>query len=148
HRFIKAVGAGVKRARDLTREEAREAMTLIATGAAEPVQVGAFLLSLRMKGESADELAGFVDALTPFLRAGDAPAGALDVDCHGAGHEGRPSLRPAAAAAVQALGVRVVLRTDLGNPLAKHGLRQSLATVRVPVIDLASTCPPLHALVS
>ncbi len=59
HRFIKAVGAGRKRARSLSRDEAREAMALVAAGAAAPEQVGAFLLALRMKGEEADELAGF-----------------------------------------------------------------------------------------
>src|SRR4051794_2838098 len=63
HRYIKAVGAGQKRARDLTREEARLAMGLVADGEARPEQVGAFLLALRMKGEGGEELAGFVEAL-------------------------------------------------------------------------------------
>src|SRR3954470_19703550 len=104
HRYIKVVGSGPKRARDLTRDEAREAMSLVCDGVARPEQVGAFLLSLRMKGEAADELAGFVDALEARMSIGgtSAPAGTLDVDCHGDGHEGRTTLMPQAACAVAA----------------------------------------------
>jgi anthranilate phosphoribosyltransferase len=166
HRFIKAVGSGAKRARDLTRDEAREAMGLIAAGQAEPVQIGAFLLSLRMKGEAGDELAGFVDALKPHLIGAAAPAGTLDVDCHGDGHAGRPTLLPAAACAAAALGVPVLLRADLDNPLAKHGLAAAwrslrgegpwdatraageLGARRIAVLDLRASCPPLHRLVA
>ena len=57
HRFIKAVGAGAKRARALSRHEAQAAMALVCDGAARPEQVGAFLLAVRMEGETADELA-------------------------------------------------------------------------------------------
>jgi anthranilate phosphoribosyltransferase len=166
HRFIKAVGSGAKRARDLQRDEAREAMSLVASGRVEPVQVGAFLLSLRMKGESAEELAGFVDALAPHLAGAQAPPGTLDVDCHGDGHEGRATLLPAAACAVAALGVPVLLRADLQNRYAKHGLAaalhalgipvapggaeaaRSLAEHRLAVIDLETSCPPLARLVA
>jgi anthranilate phosphoribosyltransferase len=168
HRFVKAVGAGQKRARDLTREEAREAMTLICQGRAAPVQVGAFLLALRMKGESADELAGFVDALGPFLRGAASPPGTLDVDCHGDGHAGRATLLPAAAGAAAALGVPVLLRTDVNSAYAKHGLRAAMAalgfdvelplaaerarrdleTRRVALLDLAASCAPLYQLVT
>jgi anthranilate phosphoribosyltransferase len=167
HRFIKAVGSGAKRARDLTRDEAREAMGLIAAGQAEPVQIGAFLLALRMKGEAGDELAGFVDALQPYLiGASTAPAGTLDVDCHGDGHAGRPTLLPAAACAAAALGVPVLLRADLDNPMAKHGLAAAwrslagdgvwdatraaseLESKRIALLDLRASCPPLHRLVA
>src|SRR3954470_13135048 len=61
--FLKAVGGGAKTSRALTRQEARAAMELIADGSAAPEQVGAFLMALRYKGETAAELAGFVEAL-------------------------------------------------------------------------------------
>jgi anthranilate phosphoribosyltransferase len=167
HRFIKAVGGGATRSRDLTRDEAREAMGLIADGAAEPVQVGAFLMALRMKGESADELAGFAEALGARALVATAPPGTLDVDCHGDGHAGRPTLLPAAACAVAALGVPVVLRADLGSPTARHGLGPALTALGLDsarpldparaaaaltdgglgVIDLGTSCPPLKRLV-
>jgi anthranilate phosphoribosyltransferase len=168
HRFIKAVGSGAKRARDLTRDEAREAMSLVAAGRVEPVQIGAFLLALRMKGEAADELAGFVDALSEHIVGGRAPAGTLDVDCHGDGHAGRPTLLPAAACAAAALGVPVLLRADVENAYAKHGLAaawralgfdaarpfdatravEDLTKRRIALLDLRASCAPLHRLVA
>ena len=51
-----------------------------------------------------------------------APAGTLDVDCHGDGHEGRATLLPAAACALAALGVPVLLRLQRELPTARHGL--------------------------
>lgn len=167
HRFIKAVGSGAKRARDLTRDEAREAMGLVAGGRVEPVQIGAFLLALRMKGEAADELAGFVEALEPHIAGAAAPAGTLDVDCHGDGHAGQPTLLPAAACAAAALGVPVLLRADVENPYAKHGLlaawrslfpvgdvldaqraARDLVGRRIALLDLRLSCAPLHRLVA
>ena len=135
HRFIKAVGSGPKRARDLSREEARVAMSLVCDGEARPEQIGAFLLALRMKGEAADELAGFVDALDARSDVGGAPApaGTLDVDCHGDGHEGRATLLPAAACALAALGVPVLLRFQRDSPTARHGLVEALAALGLDV---------------
>ncbi|HZS36208.1 MAG TPA: hypothetical protein VFF06_05250 [Polyangia bacterium] len=168
NRYISAVGRGQKRARDLTRDEARAAMGLVADGRAEPLQVGAFLLALRMKGEGADELAGFVDALEERSRRAQAPAGTLDVDCHGDGHAGRATLLPAAACAAAALGVPVLLRCELGSPTSRHGLQAALAALgvdlarpldadraraslereRLAVLDLGAYCPPLKQLVA
>src|SRR5205823_2970148 len=124
----------------------RAAMSLVADGKCAPEQVGAFLMALRYKGESADELAGFTEAL--MARISRTPiAGALDVDCHGDGHAGRPSLLPAAACAAAALGVEVVLRADLHSPTEKHGLSASIAALGVRVLDLQSYAPALKRLV-
>jgi anthranilate phosphoribosyltransferase len=145
-------------------------MALVCEGAARPEQVGAFLLALRMKGEAADELAGFVDALEARSDAGGAraPAGTLDVDCHGDGHEGHTTLLPMAACAVAALGVPVLLRLQRELPTARHGLVESLAalgldvarpldgpraqaalaTIGVAAIDLPQYCAPLDRLVA
>src|SRR5256885_1458016 len=79
-------------------------------------QVGAFVMALRMKGETADELAGFVEALESRMARPRAPEGALDVDAHGDGHQGRATLLPAAACAAAALGVPVLLRTEIESP--------------------------------
>jgi anthranilate phosphoribosyltransferase len=170
HRYIKAVGAGQKRARDLTREEACAAMGLIADGQARPEQIGAFLLALRMKGEAGAELAGFVDALAARSEVGGAraPAGTLDVDCHGDGHHGRATLLPAAACALAALGVPTLLRLQVDQPHQRHGLVESLAalgldvgaaldgpraaralaSIGVAAIDLPRYCPSLATLVA
>lgn len=66
--YIRILGKGKKGARALTQDEAHEAMRLILTdGAVEPVQLGAFLMLMRVKEESPEELAGFVRATRDSL---------------------------------------------------------------------------------
>ncbi|WP_213663169.1 glycosyl transferase family protein [Stutzerimonas stutzeri] len=61
--FVRILGKGKRGARGLTREEAREAMGMLLDGQVEEAQLGAFLMLLRHKEESAEELAGFTDAV-------------------------------------------------------------------------------------
>ena len=49
--------------RGLTREQARATMTEVLDGAATPAQIAAFMVALRMKGETVDELVGMVEAM-------------------------------------------------------------------------------------
>ena len=49
--------------RDLTQEGARDVMHSIMDGDATPGQIGAFLVALRIKGETADEIAGCAEAM-------------------------------------------------------------------------------------
>src|SRR5467141_4619636 len=60
--ITEAVRALVDR-RDLTRIEAAAAMEAIMTGAATGAQIGAFLMALRMKGETVEELIGFAQVM-------------------------------------------------------------------------------------
>lgn len=75
--FVRILGKGKRGARGLTREEARAAMTLLLEGKVEDTQLGAFLMLLRHKEESAEELAGFTEALRAHLQA---PSIAVDLD--------------------------------------------------------------------
>ncbi len=54
---------------DLTRDEAREAMNTIMRGEATPAQIGGFLVALRLKGETADEIAGCAEAMRAHVLA-------------------------------------------------------------------------------
>ncbi|WP_256343925.1 glycosyl transferase family protein [Pseudomonas plecoglossicida] len=67
--FVRILGKGKRGARGLTREEARAAMTLLLEGKVEDTQLGAFLMLLRHKEESAEELAGFTEAVRAHLQA-------------------------------------------------------------------------------
>lgn len=75
--YVRILGKGKRGARDLTREEAREAMGMLLDGKVEDTQLGAFLMLLRHKEESAEELAGFTEALRERLAA---PAIRVDID--------------------------------------------------------------------
>jgi anthranilate phosphoribosyltransferase len=75
--FVRILGKGKRGARDLTREEAREAMGMLLDEKVEDTQLGAFLMLLRHKEESAEELAGFTEAVRERLHA---PALKVDID--------------------------------------------------------------------
>ena len=75
--FVRILGKGKRGARSLTRAEAREAMGMLLDEKVEQAQLGAFLMLLRHKEESPEELAGFTEALRERLHA---PALAVDID--------------------------------------------------------------------
>ncbi len=60
--FIKILGKGKKGSRPLTQDEAYRAMKMIMSGQVEDIQLGAFLMLMRVKEETPEELAGFVTA--------------------------------------------------------------------------------------
>ena len=60
--YVRILARGPGLSRPLTQEEARDAMRLILAGEVEPEQLGAFLMLMRYRGESAGELAGLVEA--------------------------------------------------------------------------------------
>ncbi len=60
--YVKAIGKGPNMWRDLTFDEARDAMDMILNDQVDPLQLGAFLLLLRRKGESGPEFAGMTAA--------------------------------------------------------------------------------------
>jgi anthranilate phosphoribosyltransferase len=66
--FIREIGRGKQGARDLTREQAAELMGLVLDGAVPDLQLGAFCIAMRVKGETAQEMAGFLDALDSRLQ--------------------------------------------------------------------------------
>jgi len=60
--FVKILGKGKRGSRPLTQDEAYRAMKMILADEVESIQLGAFLMLLRIKEETAEELAGFVRA--------------------------------------------------------------------------------------
>jgi len=65
--LIAKIGAGQKASKDLTWEEAKQAMRLLIEGKATPAQTGAFLLAMRFKMESVAELAAFTSAVRQYV---------------------------------------------------------------------------------
>ena len=60
--FIREIGRGKQGARDLSREQAHELMGLVLDGAVSDLELGAFCVAMRIKGETPAEMAGFLDA--------------------------------------------------------------------------------------
>lgn len=69
--FIQMLGKGKHGSRDLTQQEAEQAMSMVLGGEVEPVQLGAFLMLMRVKEETGAEVAGFVQAARASLKLPD-----------------------------------------------------------------------------
>jgi anthranilate phosphoribosyltransferase len=99
---------------DLTRDEAREAMNTIMRGDATQAQIAGFLIALRAKGETADEIAGCAEAMREHVLAVNPKREDL-VDTAGTGGDGMRTLNISTAAALVAAAA--------GAGVAKHGNR-------------------------
>jgi len=99
---------------DLTRSETREVMGEIMAGEATPAQMGGFLVALRVKGESADEIAGCAEAMRAHVLAVRPQRDDL-VDTAGTGGDGARTINISTAAALVAAAA--------GAAVAKHGNR-------------------------
>ena len=99
---------------DLARGEAREAMNTIMSGEATPAQIGGFLVALRLKGETADEIAGCAEAMRAHVLA-VRPRREDLVDTAGTGGDGGRTFNISTAAALVAAAA--------GAGVAKHGNR-------------------------
>lgn len=76
--YVRILGKGRKAARSLNLEESIAAMTMILKGEVKDVQLGAFLMLLRVKEESHEELAGFAQAVRNTLNTTNEPLADID----------------------------------------------------------------------
>src|SRR5438876_8959046 len=99
---------------NLSREEARAVMGAIMRGEATPAQIGGFLVALRSKGETADEITGCAEAMRDHVLV-VRPARDDLVDTAGTGGDGAHTINISTAAALVAAAA--------GAAVAKHGNR-------------------------
>ncbi|PZP34579.1 MAG: DNA-binding protein YbiB [Roseateles depolymerans] len=164
--WIKEVGRGSRGARDLSREDAETLFGAMLDGRVPELELGALLIALRVKGESADEVAGFLAAMqarTARLAVPPGPRTVLLPSFNGARKQA--NLMPLAALLLARAGVPVLIfgRHDfdsrispfelldaLGLPMAaslgdaEAGLREQ----RLAVLPLAALNPGLDALMA
>ena len=107
------IGAGRRRPAAAASSEAREAFEIMMAGDATPAQIGGFLMALRVRGETVDEITGGAQALRERMVKVEAPADAIDTCGTGGDASGTFNVSTAAALVVAACGV----------PVAKHGNR-------------------------
>ena len=108
----------------LTRMEARAAFDDLLSGEVTPVQAGAFLTALQVRGEATEEIVGAVEAMRARMLPVAAPAEAIDIVGTGGDHSGSYNVSTLAAIVTAACGVSV----------AKHGNRA--ATSRSGAADV------------
>jgi anthranilate phosphoribosyltransferase len=97
----------------LDGEQANAAMTAVMSGEATPAQIGAFLLALRTKGETVEEVEGLARAMLSFAVPVHAPQPVIDTCGTGGDRAGTFNISTIAALVVAGAGV----------PVAKHGNR-------------------------
>ncbi|MCR9125026.1 MAG: glycosyl transferase family protein [Rhodobacteraceae bacterium] len=124
---VRTLGRGPGRSRDLTRAEAAAAMDCMLSGAAAPEAVGALLMLLRMKGETAAEIAGLAEAAQ--ARMPPMPAVDLDWPSYAAGRTRGLPWFLLSARLVAAAGHRVVMHGWNGGDSA---VRDGLAAAGIP----------------
>lgn len=84
--YVRILGKGKNGSRPLTREEAYASMKMIMAGEVEPVQLGAFMMLMRVKEETREELAGFIEATRDSFQL---PTGMAEVDLDWSSYAGK-----------------------------------------------------------
>jgi len=110
---LKSHIAKIASGKSLERAEAESAFDVIMSGSATPAQIGGFLMALRVRGETVDEIAGAVATMRSKMLPVDAPADAIDIV--GTGGDGAHTYNISTASAFVVAGA--------GVPVAKHGNR-------------------------
>jgi anthranilate phosphoribosyltransferase len=110
---FKSLLAQVAQGRSLDESEAERAFDIIMSGDATPSQMGAFLMALRVRGETVDEIAGAARIMRAKAVPISAPPGAIDTCGTGGDASGSFNVSTASALVVAGCGV----------PVAKHGNR-------------------------
>ena len=97
----------------LTEDEIETALEIMTSGGATPAQMGAFLMGLRVRGETVPEITGAAKMLRSKMTRVEAPAGAVDIVGTGGDAHGTFNISTCASLVVAGAGV----------PVAKHGNR-------------------------
>lgn len=144
-KFVRILGRGATLSRSLEEEEAFEAMGLVLAGEVEPIQLGAFLMLLRYRGETAEELAGFARAARGVMaRPDEAPAIDLDWPSYADRHRQLPWFTLAALLLAEN-GVRVLMHGIAGHSEGFAPTPETLARLGVgPSASLADAARRLN----
>ena len=108
-RILKTVSQG----ESLNDKEIEAALDLMSSGAATPIQMGAFLMALRLRGETVDEITGAARLMRSRMVRVEAPPGAVDIVGTGGDSPGTYNVSTCAALVAAGAGLKV----------AKHGNR-------------------------
>jgi len=160
--LIRRVARGKHGSENLSQTEARELFTQLLEKEADPLQLGAFLIAQRMKGETPEEIAGFVEAaqnhVTHFGKP-IIPESAVDLPCYAGKRRASPAYL-AAALKARDHGIPIVIhgthhiegRISAWDLLQHYGVKRAddieqgasiLNTEGIVYLDLETLCPAL-----
>lgn len=113
--YIKEIGRGAAGARSLGREQALDLMGQVLDGQVTDLEIGAFALAMRMKGETADELIGFAEAVAARALAITSDRPVVVIPSYN-GARRLPNLTPLLAMRLAQEGVRVLVHGPRHDP--------------------------------
>ncbi len=163
--FVRILGKGKSSARSLSREEAYQSMGMILQGEVEDIQLGAFLMLLRVNEETAEELAGFAEAVRDHIAK---PEHTIAVDLDWSSYAGKKRVLPwflLSSFLLADNGFRILMHgtsghtagrlytedvlLELGIPVAKswREVNEQLDTSLFSYRSLESFCPELHRVI-
>ena len=162
--FLKNIARGAAGARALDRASARALMGAVLAGEVTDLELGAFVIAMRMKGETLDELCGFLDAVQQRCMALCSPGPAVVIPSYN-GARRLPNLTPLLAMMLAQAGVNVLVHgplhdptrvttadifRDLGLTPARHEADVHAAWARHQPAFMATgtLCPPLQDLLN
>ena len=162
--FVRILGKGKKGSRALTEDEAYQAMQMIMRGEVLDVQLGAFLMLLRVKEESAEELLGFVRAVRESMQ----PPSGIQVDLDWSSYAGKRRHLPWYLFAIfllAAKGHRILVHGASGHTIDRIYTEDVLQDLGIPIANdwtecaaqldaqsfayfpLRTLCPNLHRII-
>ena len=140
--FVRILGRGKTGSRSLSRDEASAGFGMILRGEVEPLQLGAFLMLLRVKEETGAELAGFVDACRAAMTA---PPAGLQADLDWSSYAGKKHQHPWYLLTLLLLaeaGFRVLVHGSAGHTPGRLYTEQAMRELGLPV---ASSWHEVHS---
>ena len=161
-RYIKEIGRGKEGARSLDRDQAYDLMTQVLDGHVTDLEIGAFAIAMRIKGESLEELEGFLAATTQRCLRVESDRPIVVLPSYN-GARKLPNLTPLLAQLLAQEGVPVLVHGmakdpgrvttaeifhDLGLPVAQDlaGIAQAWQRREPVFIRTEHLCPPLARL--
>ena len=145
--YLKEIGRGKQGARDLPREQAQDLMQQLLDGQLNDLEIGAFCIAMRVKGESPLELAGFLDAVQSRLHkltSGGAPT--VVIPAYN-GARKLPALVPLLAHLLAREGVAVLVHGSASENarVSSEAVLRGLGTRVLPAQTPAADAP-VHSL--
>lgn len=131
--FIRILGKGRNGSRGLTYDEAYQAMSMIMADEVEPMQLGAFLMLMRVKEETPEEVAAAVKAVKETLAI---PANAPKVDMDWSSYAGKKRILPWYLLATLLMadnGIRIFMHGASGHTEGRIYTKNVLPQLSIPV---------------